>query len=251
MRILQLLRRSYQRLIVSGLPWQAVLWSAGSLLYFYWPSQLLLRPWSARLSAAQRLDFSVLRLLFGEAQSSGLLGWLATLFLLRLLLTPLVDVHIYQRLLHLHRASMAVRAFYRLQVLVMLTGGLLVCLLYASSLVWLHMLQYHPLRLALLASAGALLLWFFGFLISWRRSSLAAGYAATAWPSLSQVLPVALAQAVLSGGFGLLLLMLNSWMMQRSGLLLGLGLLLICAIRTYGRLWKLSCVISAWQDSGR
>ncbi len=251
MKASQLLRRSHQRLLTTGLLGLSVLWSLGSLLWFYWPSQVLLSPWSARLSAATRLDLAALRLLLGEARQIGLLGWISVLFLLRWLLTPAVEAFVFGRLMQMPRKSIAFGAFYRLHVLVTLSGCLVALLIYVSRGFWLDMLQRHPLHLALPVLLGASLAWFAGWLISWRRSSLAAGKLQITWPPLSQTLSVGFAQSLLGGGFGLALLSLNRWLLQQEGMILVLALLLASIVRTYGRLWKLACAVSAWQDGHR
>ena len=245
-KLQQLLRASHRRLRESGLVWLMVTWSALSLLSFYWPSRALLAPWLTRLSAIRHFDLSLLGLPLAAARQSGLVGVLGMIFLVRIVVSPALDAIIYGRLLRPGQHSFSFRGFYRLyllEILLLLLGGWVV---YISQGFWWGLLD-HPWLLAFLAVWLGLLAYFAGLALSYYKAGLSVRSQQQGRPRLQLWLVTALAQALLTILFFVLVLGLDylAWLSHGAGLLF--MLLLAGSVRTYGRIWKVACATLAWQ----
>lgn len=240
MRTRQLLSLSHHSLASSRLIWWGALWSALSLLLFYWPGRLISGPWMDRLFGPTSFDPYVLRQPLLAAQESGVSGWLLLLFGLRLLLTPAIDAFVYGRLLQPAGGRFSPRGFYGLYLLEMMAVALVgwTCAL----AVWPSLLAQPPL-LPVAGLLFALLAWIAGVCLSWQRARLAIGEAGTPQlPPAAAWLPIALSQAVLTIGFALVMWVLLRIAVHQQGVPLALTLIAAAALRTYGRLWKIAVV---------
>ncbi len=245
MKTSRLLSLSHRSLVSSRLIWWGALWSAVSLLIFYWPSRLLAGPWMDRLFGPGSVDPFILRQPLLAAQASGLLGSLLLVFAFRLLLTPAIDALVYGRLLQPAGGKFAPGGFYGVYLLEAMAVALVGWL--SALVVWPGLLA-QPALMPILALLGSLLAWIAGVCLSWQRARLASGRKGAAkLPTAAVWLPVALSQAVLTIGFALLMALLSRVAVHLQGVPLAIALVATAALRTYGRLWKIAVVTEIWQ----
>lgn len=245
-KLSQLLRSSHRRLREGGLIWLVIGWSAFSLLSFYWPSRVLLAPWLTQLSAITHFDPSLLSLPLAAASQSGMLGILGVIFLAHYLISPALEAMVYGRLLRPGQRKFSLGAFYRLYLLETLLVLLAAWLVYLSQGFWWGLVNKPGLLAGLLVCWG-LAAYLAGLALSYYKAGLAARSSQPNWPELKMWAVTAAAQAWLSFSFLLLALGLEFLAWRTGGAWLLLALLLVGGVRTYGRVWKVACAISAWE----
>jgi hypothetical protein len=246
MRLSTLLLASHRQLRQSRVAGPLLFWSLISMLSFYWPSQLLLNPWLQRLSAIDRFDWSLLRLSLAAASQNGLLLFLMAILLFRILLTPAIDAFVYGRLAQAKCRRPPIKDFYRLYLLEAM-GLLLVCWLVYVYRDALFMLLQRPWRFLFYLLLVMACTYLGGLALSYYKARLASRSAGHEWPGLRLWLMTAVAQGMLTVLFGAVLGAMNYIAWRQRGTILLLILLLAGAVRTYGRIWKMSCAVWVWQ----